>query len=95
MPTSPPVLHPRQRLKRYFDIREGEWRPTLLLAAQLMMGIAAVICLKATSDSLFLSEFSASRLPWVDLAVTGLVGLVVGVYIFGCRTASDKAGSSV
>ena len=81
MPTSPPVLHPRQRLKRYFDIREGEWRPTLLLAAQLMMGIAAVICLKATSDSLFLSKFPASRLPWVDLAVTGLVGLVVGVYL--------------
>lgn len=81
MPTSPPVIHPRQLLKRYFDIREGEWRPTLLLAAQLMMGIAAVICLKATSDSLFLSEFSASRLPWVDLAVTGLVGLVVGVYL--------------
>lgn len=81
MPTSPPVLHPRQRLRRYFDIREGEWRPTLLLAAQLMMGIAAVICLKATSDSLFLSKFPASRLPWVDLAVTGLVGLVVGVYL--------------
>ena len=56
-------------------------RPTVLLASFLLLGMASVICLKAVSDSVFLSEFDASRLPWVDLAVTGLVGLVVNYYL--------------
>jgi len=62
-------------------IEPGELRPTFLLASFLLLGMASVICLKAVSDSVFLSEFDASRLPWVDLAVTGLVGLVVNYYL--------------
>lgn len=66
-------------------------RPTLLLATFLLLGMASVICLKAVSDSVFLSEFDASRLPWVDLAVTGLVGLVVNYYLrWTARSALPK-----
>jgi AAA family ATP:ADP antiporter len=65
----------------YLGIRDGELEPTVLLMLQLMLGIASVICLKAASDSLFLSRFEARHLPYADLAVTGLVGVVVGYYI--------------
>lgn len=53
----------------------------LLLTGFLLLGMATVICLKAVSDSVFLSEFDARLLPWVDLAVTGLVALTVNFYL--------------
>ncbi len=71
----------RRKILDYFNMREGEIEPTLLLTLQLMLGIASVICLKAVSDSIFLSRFKAQRLPYVDLTVTALVGFVVGLYI--------------
>ncbi|MDA1312902.1 MAG: Npt1/Npt2 family nucleotide transporter, partial [Acidobacteria bacterium] len=62
-------------------VRKGEGEPALLLTLQLMLAMASLACLKATSDSLFLSRFDATRLPLVDLAITVLVGAVVGVYL--------------
>ena len=47
-----------------------------MLTLQLMLGIASVICLKAAGDSLFLSRFNARLLPYADLAVTALVGVI-------------------
>ncbi len=71
----------RRKILDYFNVRDGEIEPTVLLTLQLMLGIASVICLKTVSDSIFLTRFNAQRLPYVDLAVTGLVGFVVGLYI--------------
>ena len=57
------------RLSRSFQIEPEERRPTLLLAAFLMLGMATVICLKAVADSLFLSEFvTGSRWAHLDIA---------------------------
>jgi AAA family ATP:ADP antiporter len=75
------AISSRQKILDYFNVREGEVEPTLLLTLQLMLGIASVICLKAVSDSIFLTRFPAQRLPYVDLTVTALVGFVVGLYI--------------
>ncbi|MBI1355951.1 MAG: hypothetical protein GC160_16545 [Acidobacteria bacterium] len=77
-----------QRLAFAFEVEPGELRPTVLLSGFLLLGMATVICLKAVSDSVFLSEFDASRLPYVDLAVTGLVGLAVNYYLSWTRRAS-------
>ena len=77
-----------QRLARYFAVEAEERRPPLLLSCFLRRGMATVICLKAVSDSVFLSEFDASRLPYVDLAVTGLVGLAVNYYLSWTRRIS-------
>ena len=81
MPDSEPRLGVRARLGHSLGIQPGEWESTLLLGFQLMLAIGSVICLKAAADSLFLANFEASRLPWVDLAITALVGAVVGVYL--------------
>ncbi len=81
MPDSRPNQKIRSRLGHSFGIQKGEWEPTLLLGLQLMLAMAAVVCLKVTADSLFLSRFDATRLPLVDLAITVLMGVVVGVYL--------------
>ncbi len=69
------------RLRRSLAVEPGEGLPALLLGTFLLLGMATVICLKAVSDSVFLSEFDAKRLPYVDLAVTALVGLAVNYYL--------------
>ena len=71
----------KQRFLGFFDVAPEERRPTLLLGCLLLLGMATVICLKAVGDATFLSRFDASLLPWADLAVTLLVGLVVNWYL--------------
>ena len=75
------VLPFSSRLLRTLRVERQELRPTLLLALFLLMGMAAVICLKAVSDAVFLSEFDATRLPYVDLVVTLLVGVLINYYL--------------
>ena len=72
---------PRRRILDYLNIHPSEFRPALGLSLYLLLGIASVICLKTAADSLFLTQFDAKRLPYVDLAITALVGLVVGLYL--------------
>ena len=81
MAVSPAAERLPDRILAYFNIQPGELRPTLGLAAYLLLGIAAVISLKAAADSLFLKEFDARRLPLVDLSITVLVGVVVSLYL--------------
>ena len=81
MAVSPAPRRPQDRILDYFNIQPGELRPTLGLAAYLLLGIAAVISLKAAADSLFLKEFDARRLPLADLSITVLVAVVVSVYL--------------
>ena len=81
MAVSPAAKRLQNRILAYFNIQPAELRPTLGLAAYLLLGIAAVISLKAAADSLFLKEFDARRLPLVDLSITVLVGVVVSLYL--------------
>ncbi len=81
MAVSPAAKRLQDRTLDYFNIQPGELRPTLGLAAYLLFGIASVISLKAAADSLFLEEFDARRLPLVDLSITVLVAVVVGLYL--------------
>ena len=76
-----PLAKLPQRLVDYFQIQEGELRPTFLLFSYLLLGMATVICLKAVASSVFLSVYDASRLPWADLVVTVVVGGVVSYYL--------------
>lgn len=87
------------RLLRSLRVERQEARPTFLLALFLLLGMAAVICLKAVSDAVFLSEFNAARLPYVDLAITVLVGFSVNYYLrwssrvpLGTLVASTQLG---
>ena len=88
-PSPKPTLS--ERVRDYFHIEREEVRPTLGISLYLLLGMASVICLKAAADSLFLSEFDAKRLPVVDLAVTVLVGVVVGLYLrLGNRISLER-----
>lgn len=81
MSESVPGTTNQRGLRALLKIEPGEAWSTGLLAGYLALGIASVIALKAASDSLFLSRFEASQLPYADLAVTALVGVVVGLYL--------------
>ena len=49
--------------------------------------MAGSVASKAARDALFLDRFSATDLPYVDIAVAALVGVIAGVYIrVGART---------
>ena len=77
-PEQPGLSH---RILDYFHIEDGELEPTLLLSLYLLLVMAMMACLKAVSDSVFLSTFPAARLPYVDLPVTVFVGIVVSLYL--------------
>ena len=71
----------RQRLLSFFSFEAGEARPTLLLTCYLLLAIASVISLKATSKSLFLTRFTPRELPFVYLSIAALMGFIVTFYL--------------
>ena len=80
-----------ERIRDHFNVERAEVWPALGMSLYLLLGIASVICLKTAADSLFLSQFDAKRLPLVDLAVTLLVGGVVGLYLrLGNRISLER-----
>jgi AAA family ATP:ADP antiporter len=53
----------------------------------LFLAMAGSVASKAARDALFLDRFSATQLPYVDIAIALIVGVVAGVYIrVGSRT---------
>lgn len=57
------------------------------LGAYLFLTMAGSVASKAARDAMFLDRFPATSLPYVDIAVAVLVGLIAGAYIrLGART---------
>src|SRR4029079_19584017 len=52
-----------------------------LLFLYLFLVIASYVVGKAARDALFLDKFSASQLPYADMGVALLVGVVIALYI--------------
>lgn len=72
---------------RLVGLPRGELSRALPLFTYLFLTIAGSVASKAARDALFLDRFAATALPYVDIAVAVLVGLVAGVYIrLGSRT---------
>jgi AAA family ATP:ADP antiporter len=61
--------------------RSRETTRGVFLFLYLLLVIAAYTAGKASRDAMFLARFHASQLPYADLAVTALVGVVVSLYI--------------
>ncbi len=76
---------------RILGLSEREWARAWPLFAYLFLTTAATVASKATRDALFLDRFSATELPYVDIAIAGLVGLVVAVYLRAHRRLSMRA----
>ncbi len=65
---------------RFFDVRPGEAARIGLMAAFLFFLLAANNVIKIVRDSLFLSRFPITQLPYVYLLAALLAGVVIGIY---------------
>lgn len=85
-------------VERLLRLHPGEGRRGLLLFTYLFLVIASFVASKAVRDALFLERYRAVQLPYVDMAIGLLVGLVVSIYLrIGRRVALHtlQAGSLV
>src|ERR1700752_5498395 len=73
-------------LRRITGIREGEGVRALMMFAYIFLVITSLQILKPVRNSLFLTRFGFSQLPYVYL----LVGVVVGIAIFFYSRAARK-----
>lgn len=67
-------------LSRFLDVRSGDITRIGFMAAFLFFLLAANNVIKIVRDSLFLSRFPITQLPYVYLLVALLAGTVVGIY---------------
>ena len=65
---------------RFFDVRPGECRRIGFMAAFLFFLLAANNVIKIVRDSLFLSRFPITELPYVYLLAALLAGVVISIY---------------
>ena len=74
-------------VQRVLGLTPRELGRALPLGAYLFLTMAGSVASKAARDAMFLDRFPATSLPYVDIAVAVLVGLIAGVYIrLGTRT---------
>ncbi len=71
----------RMNWKDRLGIPEGIQKTTILCAGLLFAVTAAFIILKTARDGLFLSDYSASALPWFMAVTTAATALVATTYI--------------
>jgi AAA family ATP:ADP antiporter len=67
-------------LSRFFDIRPGEARRVGMMVSLLFFLLAANNVIKVVRDSLFLSRFPITDLPYVYLLAALLAGVIITVY---------------
>lgn len=67
-------------LNRLFDIRRGEVRRVGSMFALLGLIITVSYILKPVRNSLFLSQYGASHLPYVYIVVAAVVGFVAAIF---------------
>jgi len=68
-------------ITRIFNLRPGDLARGLPMFGYLFLIISSYVMGQAARDSLFLDKFKAEQLPYVDMAVAALVGVVVAFYI--------------
>jgi AAA family ATP:ADP antiporter len=74
-------------VQRVLGLTPLELRRALPLFAYLFLTMAGSVASKAARDALFLDQFPVTALPYVDIAVAGLVAVLAGLYIrLGSRT---------
>jgi len=67
-------------LGRFFDVRPGELRRIGFMAALFFFLLAANNVIKVVRDSLFLSRFPITQLPYVYLLAALVAGVAIGIY---------------
>ena len=73
--------------ERALGLTGPELRRAFPLFGYLFLTMASRVASKAARDALFLDRYRATDLPYVDIAIAALVGVVAGLYIrIGHRT---------
>ena len=78
-------------VERVLRLHAGEGRRGLLLFGYLFLIISSFVVSKAARDALFLERYAATQLPFVDIAIAVLVGVVISIYIRIGRVVSLPA----
>src|SRR6478609_36670 len=74
-------------VERALGMTGKELRRAFPLFAYLFLTMASSVASKAARDALFLDRYRAVDLPYVDIAIAAMVGLVASFYIWvGHRT---------
>ena len=68
-------------LSRALGLERRELKRELPLFVYLFLATAGAVASKSARDALFLDEFGANALPYVDISIAVLVGLTAGIYI--------------
>jgi AAA family ATP:ADP antiporter len=68
-------------INRFLNLRPGEFVSGLPLFGYYFLIIASYVMGQVARDALFLDKFTATQLPYVDIASAALVGFVVAFYI--------------
>ncbi|HYI05776.1 MAG TPA: Npt1/Npt2 family nucleotide transporter [Reyranella sp.] len=68
-------------VQRLLGMNTRELRRAVPLFAYLFLTMAGSVASKSARDALFLERYEAVDLPWVDIAIALLVGLVASAYI--------------
>lgn len=66
---------------RMLGLAEDQWARAWPLFAYLFLVTAGMVASKAARDALFLEQFAATSLPYVDVAIAVLVGFTVSTYL--------------
>src|SRR6187431_3236178 len=67
-------------VERLLRLHPGEGRRALLLSVCLFLVIGSLVASKAARDALFLERYNPTQLPYVDIAISILVVVVVSAY---------------
>src|SRR5918994_4601300 len=68
-------------MERALGLTGAELRRAFPIFAYLFLTMASSVASKAARDALFLDRFRAIDLPYVDIAIAVIVGLIAGIYI--------------
>src|SRR5678816_784231 len=70
-----------QLVNRLFNLRPGDFSRGLSLFSYYFLIIAAYVMCQTVRVPLFLDKFKTVQLPYVDIAVAGLVPVVIALYM--------------
>lgn len=77
-------------LERLLNLQRGDLGRGALLFSYLFLIMSSYMIARVARDALFLDQFEAIQLPWVDIAVSVLIGFVIAGYIRVGRAVSVR-----
>jgi AAA family ATP:ADP antiporter len=74
------MLRIRRFWRSLFDVRQGEWLLTALMALYMLFVLFAYYILKPVARALFLFKFDIDKLPWLYVLIAAVGGLLAYIY---------------